>query len=81
MSHTAGPWNVNHQGNTIRAQSGFVADCNDMAIADRDLIAAAPELLLALKQIVGELPSKRDWLNPEIERLARAAIAKAEGKA
>lgn len=48
--------------------------------ANARLIAASPELLFALSQIVSELPAKRDWLNPDIERIARAAIAKATGE-
>jgi hypothetical protein len=45
--------------------------------ANARLIAAAPDLLYALQQIVSDLPSNRDWLSPDLERAARAAIAKA----
>jgi len=41
---------------------------------------AAPELLFALEQILGDLPSKRDWLNPDIEKIARTAIQRAKGE-
>jgi hypothetical protein len=43
------------------------------------LWAAAPELLFALKRLVDELPTKRDWLDPLLEAIAKDAIAKAEG--
>lgn len=33
------------------------------------------KLVEALKGIVGDLPTKRDWLNPDLEKLAREAIA------
>lgn len=45
-----------------------------------NLIAAAPDLLYALKQIVQDLPANRDWLDPVIELAAKDAIAKATGK-
>lgn len=41
---------------------------------------AAPELLFALEQILGDLPSKRDWMNPDIEKIARTAIQRAKGE-
>jgi hypothetical protein len=34
-------------------------------------------LLYALQQIIGDLPANRDWLDPNIERMAKDAIAKA----
>lgn len=42
--------------------------------------AAAPELLAVLEQIIRDLPTKRDWLDPDVEARARAAIAKAKGE-
>jgi hypothetical protein len=45
------------------------------------LIAAAPDLLDALRWIIRELPTSRNWLDPDCERACKAAIAKAEGKA
>jgi hypothetical protein len=35
-------------------------------------------LLHCLKQIINDLPANRDWLNPDIERLAKQAIANAK---
>lgn len=51
-----------------------------VALANARLISAAPDLLFALKQIIQDLPSKRDWLDPVLERMAKDAIAKAEPK-
>jgi len=31
-------------------------------------------LKFIIKDILGDLPNKRDWLNPETERLAREAV-------
>jgi hypothetical protein len=45
--------------------------------ANARLIAAAPDLLWALRVILDDLPSKRDWLDPDVEKAARAAIARA----
>lgn len=50
------------------------------AEANARLIAAAPELFYALRQIISDFPARRDWLDPDLERIARAAIAKAEGR-
>ena len=38
------------------------------------------EALFCLKQIINDLPSKRDWLDPVVEKMARKIIADAEGK-
>jgi len=48
--------------------------------ANANLISAAPDLLGALRSIIDSLPSHRDWLDPNLEQFARAAIDKAEGK-
>jgi hypothetical protein len=87
-AHTPGPWRVEKEGsNVIRdAEGGTVAHAygirNDM---DARLIAAAPELLGALKEMQvrshqahshGEFPAKTCGLCTR----ALAAIAKAEGK-
>jgi hypothetical protein len=53
---------------------------NDLtARANASLISAAPELLYCLDQIMNDLPSKKDWLDPALEKMAQAAIAKAKG--
>lgn len=53
----------------------------DVDHPDARLIAAAPDLLWALKEILSELPPKLDWLNPDLEKIAKATVAKAEGGA
>jgi predicted aconitase with swiveling domain len=53
------------------------------AEADAALIAAAPDMLAALKAIVACIPDHGTWdqLDPfKMAAIARAAIAKAEGK-
>jgi hypothetical protein len=47
--------------------------------ANARLIAAAPELLYALSQLLGALPAKRDWLDPMVEAVALDAVQKATG--
>jgi hypothetical protein len=77
--HTPGPWQLS--GPVL--QSRTVRGCSEEARANARLIAAAPEMLAALKEIAaGRLDYEPD---PEIyaERLrtvAKAALAKAEGR-
>lgn len=94
--HTPGPWRVIHQ-RTIReihsSNGPKVADVYDFtgdsqfARADARLIAAAPELLEALKEIQeGRGAFSMDHLThaantiEEMKALAKTAIAKAEGE-
>jgi hypothetical protein len=84
MSHTPGPWK-------IACESGdWFATLNDYAPipateANARLIAAAPDLLEALRDVIGWVPGgaaemwHTDAPTKAVER-ARAAIAKAEGK-
>lgn len=65
------------QGTAKRGQGYNAPDPDGMANAC--LIAAAPELLKALARIMNELPAKRDWLDPVLEKMAREAIKKATG--
>lgn len=96
-SHTPGPWQhieksgdgkriiiESHLDGTWERMTCEVDSddcCSETAMANARLIAAAPELLSALSQIISDLPSKRDWLNPDLEKMAKAAIAKAKGVA
>ena len=80
--HTAGPWTV-HKGQScyhvISQGSVFSTGCisfDGNGLANAHLIAAAPELLAALK-IAEELLERNGVTRPEIA----AAIAKAEGRA
>ena len=89
--HTQGPWEINSgttvyaQNGIARLRrraalcktdiSSSEGDTLEKARANARLIAAAPELLEALKELVG-------WLEDDIYFLdkARAAIAKAKGE-
>jgi hypothetical protein len=55
------------------------AMCEDRMDADARLIAAAPELLEALKIIASGGSEQFNWSMTKAEELARTAIAKAEG--
>ena len=88
MKHTPGPWKIGTKyktdiygdglGGKLIARVGMSPDN-----ADARLIAAAPELLAALQEIVAlENTESDEWdgverLIPEICDIARAAIAKA----
>ena len=78
--HTQGPWRT--EGACIHAGNGHrIAEVK--RAHDMSLIAAAPELLAALRQIVSlqarDYETPEDMLMAQVE-IARAAIAKAEGK-
>lgn len=70
--HVNGIWGANGE-EIVVTDSGYYPP----TIADAHLIAAAPELLAAAKDVL-------TWLSPDISVVAlkdlRAAIAKAEGK-
>ena len=105
MSHTPGPWHVGGKGNAIvyaDVEGGSYAVANAVTFhgqpnfedaANARLIAAAPDLLEALRKLVGlimdEHGSGADLLPVHHEfdpehyaaiREARASIAKAEGR-
>ena len=79
--HTPGPWAMVHEGG---ADGGYYIGAKDQVVilprgrmdeADARLIAAAPDLLAALKAMVlNDAHEYRDC-----HKAARAAIAKAEG--
>ena len=83
---TKGPWCVN--GETVESTSGVcrarIAIIDDGAgtnpTANAHLIAAAPDMYEALRAIITDLPSNRDWLDPVVERAAKAALKKARGE-
>ena len=90
MSHTPGPWTVewsDEEGNdgvTIEAPDGPVAF--RVLEVDARLIAAAPEMLAALKEAAQELSLVCKWFDhpeqttTETLRRATSAINKAEGR-
>lgn len=86
--HTPGPWKADRQHNFFSICAGdedapnLIAETLDdtpLDEANARLIAEAPALLLCLSQIIAALPVSRDWLDPDLERNAKAAIRKAEG--
>jgi hypothetical protein len=94
--HTPGPWNaepMTGRGAWVKGSSGEWAalscgDTDTTAEANARLIAAAPELLEALNKIISrhsELVCSGDCGFWDVEdeekmKLARSAIAKAEGR-
>jgi hypothetical protein len=90
MSHTPGPWRIEHD-HDITIYSGDVPLVHTMgdeaSEANARLIAATPDLLEALKDIVEDLEARWDMsdrrTNPGIVSCVekgRHAIAKAEGR-
>jgi hypothetical protein len=91
MSHTPGPFGTEYWKSAICPAIGFVGtfpESRDERRSNARLIAAAPELLDALKAMLKmycELVNSGDcgdWSPEEDEEViaARAAIAKAEGE-
>lgn len=86
-THTLGPWVVNDTNGAVESEKehGLVNDgwiiCEGYgpdADANTKLISAAPELLGALKDLVGESTETfAHW--PDLKAQALSAIAKAEG--
>ena len=88
MSHIPGPWEVfdSHTGLWVMdsAEQGAICKlewCLE-AEANARLIAAAPEMLVALKQLIGYMDAG-NWADMRIDGIkhaARAAIDKVEGR-
>jgi hypothetical protein len=83
--HTPGPWTTDGKAETdtldIVSPLGRVAmlDCShDLMLEDARLIAAAPDLLIALEACLHRLAHHDDQSVPECE-MAQAAIDKAIG--
>lgn len=91
--HTPGPWTVDTNGggrfsNSIAAKvvaSGLIADVSDwwydvgQAEANAHLIAAAPDLLEALVELLPLADDEVSHTYDNVLDIARAAIAKARG--
>uniref|UniRef100_A0A6M3LR29 Uncharacterized protein n=1 Tax=viral metagenome TaxID=1070528 RepID=A0A6M3LR29_9ZZZZ len=88
--HTPGPWKRAGHGNGKQELSIFRNDGKEIAcirgeaqLADARLIAAAPELLYALREIVSQIDQGgsggKVFSRDACIAAARAAIAKAEG--
>jgi len=93
-THTEGPWYVDPNDHPLYVRApggGTVAHCDEAfhihrGDANARLIAAAPDLLAACKQMVSEFESIAVTLGADTSKnpvlvAARAAIAKAEGGA
>jgi len=80
--HTPGPWSVgkcswNDEGNVCYELEGIRQGC----ASDARLIESAPDLLSALNAMLTHMGMDEDeWNKPTFDQ-ARAAIAKATGKA
>lgn len=82
-THTPGPWHVAN-GCQIRSAKDQIAKAwmmrNGEGLANARLIAAAPEMLEALEEIVSAADGD-GWSQLDADlRKARAAIAKAKGR-
>ena len=88
--HTPGPWQVGHfDSNMICDSDGANRGCAPIARvegtaaerrANARLIAAAPELLEALRGLLDPATNEDGEWYRQAREAARAAIAKAEGK-
>lgn len=90
--HTPGPWKVSRTGEELQISAistpgyfavirGACAGAHEQGEANARLIAAAPELLEALEELVGWLAEARLEMGGHIGLDdARAAIAKARGQ-
>lgn len=54
--YTQGPWEVEVYANSTAVEGKFTTVCSDVTNADANLIAAAPELLQVLKNLVSSIP-------------------------
>lgn len=82
--HTEGPWEIDTYGNLKVGKdyvrfTGLCLSSGQEAYANTRLIAAAPELLEALKYMLAVCPAI-DEIGEEARLEARAAIAKAIGE-
>ena len=82
--HTPGPWEVSKDGNDVENAEGAgvcALYADKTADANAALIAAAPELLATVKAMIDNSGcSTWNERAPKVFAMARAAIAKAEGR-
>lgn len=82
-----GNWGIRHQSEhrcggmhaDVNNLNRHTAEARDTAESDAHLIAAAPDMLAALRAMVALLPHTDDEDVEGVVQAARAAIAKAEG--
>jgi hypothetical protein len=81
-THTPGPWRVSKDTQSVVSRDAYICRARMMrlgqGVANAYLIAAAPELLDALKDM---LEGGLEGPTSQAIEAARAAIAKAEGRA
>ncbi len=85
MPHTSGPWVTNQSGlvtagkNRLHIAQTATIGMGHAADANARLIAAAPDLLAALRELLAD-PYLSDPINTDRMAQARAAITKATGE-
>lgn len=82
-AHTPGPWKATgngiHRGTTCVATTHM--DPHEQRAVDARLIAAAPDMLAALKLLVEDVRGYAAWDRPcHALDVAEAALSKAEGR-
>jgi hypothetical protein len=80
--HTPGPWNIEVSDTHTTVESKYQTIATNVSNCDADVIAAGPEMLQALKDLVFQFENaweKNGISCSDIDR-ARFAIRKAEGK-
>jgi len=86
MKHTQGEWNINAQENLIVSDGKWIAELNNDGLkkipkeefkANAKLIAAAPELLWSLRQLLSMDSSCSQGYKKAVRELAQKAIKKA----
>ena len=88
LKHTPGPWKIRCYTNTntlyVSPESGRIVfeanESDEEGVANTHLIAAAPELLEALKRLIREDDGGNGELTVGLFEDAAAAIAKATGE-
>lgn len=91
--YTEGPWSVRDNPDFPGVLHLIWADGRDgfkplvgrtcyapQSKANARLIAAAPDLMWALKELLGSLPKNRGWLSPDLEKIARETVKQATGE-
>ncbi len=84
MKHTEGPWNAEEMGsegwtvfsNNLRLPRLLILATN-LSEPDALLIAAAPELLVGLRESNAQLIHLRDWLASDLSALNRRDLIEA----
>lgn len=86
MQHTPGPWTVT-LSNDARKESRIVGADETTVVAgrfplstDARLMAAAPDLLAALRDLIEDLGEPEDGIQANLMEAGRAAINKATGE-